>query len=142
MEIIIHYLFLVLCRYYIFSLTNEYSLLLVVAKTLGSINIEQNNQSSTEKNKRLFSIELINDADDPSSLEKSSRYCKTFNSCPFDLNGTIGVFGTAVIILLICFRFSCYEYCGIKKQLDDLSMRNPRQRTPNNICVNELVSFV
>ncbi|CAF0961380.1 unnamed protein product [Rotaria sordida] len=123
-----------------------YLFLLLQIKTIESINMKNNNQlrnqTRNEKKNILFNIETSNDIYDSSLSHESSRICMPLYSCSSNVNGSVCVILVAVFILIICLRYHCYEYCHVKKQLDQLSLQKSRLYVPNNFPVQHWNSFV
>ncbi|CAF2940318.1 unnamed protein product [Rotaria sp. Silwood2] len=105
-------------------------------------NRQLRNQTRNEKEKTLFNIEISNNIYNSELSNESSRFCVPLYSCSSNVNGSVFVILAAIIILITCLHYHCYEYCHVKRQLNQLTLQKPTICLPNNFTGYDLHSLV
>jgi hypothetical protein len=101
-------------------------LFLVKTMKTESIDLKNNLTQSTLKQwgiERHDSIATNIEADQ-SETSSSFEFCIPFYTCPTNLNRTILTILVPIFLLICCFYYHCYEYCKVKRDLDQERFEN------------------
>lgn len=110
----------------------QYTTLFTVIRTAESLSTRRNiswkySRQYNNQSKSSFVEKQVDENDDQSGSDKTMRICSDEHGClSNNFYGTLCVVLVAICILLCCCRYFCYEYAGIKKQLDWLHAQKTR----------------
>jgi hypothetical protein len=76
--------------------------------------------------------DVSTDISNPSLSDDSSGFCIPLYSCSSNVNRTILIFLTAVLILFICLSYQCAEYCKTKNDFDRIYLQKPKPYMKNH----------